>query len=178
MANRSLNKVMLIGNLTRDPELRYTPSGVAVCNLGVATNRRWKDSEGNVQESTEFHRVVAWGKLAELCSQLLFKGRKLFVEGRLQTREWSAQDGNRRTTTEIVIDSMLVLDSKRKEEMSAGESVKPAAVPAATPVDEPVRPAKEDKKEESKAKKEQKKKSSSVKVAEDKEEVKKEDIPF
>lgn len=114
MASRSLNKVMLIGNLTRDPELRYTPQGTAVCTFGLATNRTWV-SNGQLQEEAEFHRIVAWQKLAELCSQLLFKGRKAFVEGRLQTRNWTGKDGQERQTTEVVIDNMLVLDSRHRE---------------------------------------------------------------
>ena len=113
MSVRSLNKVMLIGNLTRDPELRYTPSGTAVCSLGIATNRAWTTESGEKKEETEFHRVVAWNKLAELCSQLLTKGRKVFVEGRLQTRSWQAQDGTQKISTEIVIDDMIILDSRR-----------------------------------------------------------------
>lgn len=110
---RSLNRVELIGNLTRDPELRYTPQGTAVCTFGVATNRTWQTDNGEKKEDTEFHRVVAWNKLAELCSQLLTKGRKVFVEGRLQTRTWTGQDGAQRSTTEIVISDMLILDNKR-----------------------------------------------------------------
>lgn len=161
MANRSLNKVMLIGNLTRDPELRYTPSGTAVCTLGLATNRRWTDPEGNLQESVEFHRLVAWGKLAELCSQLLFKGRKVYIEGRLQTREWTGQDGTKRITTEIVIDTMLALDSRRREEV-VEEKAKPAI--AKTPSS-----AKATKGKQKKQKREKK---------EEKKEVKPEDIPF
>lgn len=106
---------MLIGNLTRDPELRYTPQGTAVCTFGVATNRGWVTDSGEKKEDVEFHRVVAWNKLAELCSQLLSKGRKVFVEGRLSTRSWTGQDGTQKSTTEIVIDNMLVLDSKKSE---------------------------------------------------------------
>lgn len=113
MASRSLNKVMLIGNLTRDPELRYTPTGVAVCTIGLATNRTWTTESGEKKEDVEYHRVVAWNKLAELCSQLLTKGRKIYVEGRLQSRSWQAQDGSQRTTVEIVIDDMIILDSRR-----------------------------------------------------------------
>lgn len=116
MATRSLNKVMLIGNLTRDPEMRYTPNGTAVCTFGIATNRSWVTDQGDKKEETEFHRIVAWNKLAELCSQLLFKGRRVYVEGRLQTRQWTAQDGNQRVATEIVIEDMLVLDSRRQGE--------------------------------------------------------------
>ncbi len=114
MASRSLNKVILIGNLTRDPELRYTPQGTAVCTFGLATNRSWVTSEGgDRKEETEFHRIVAWNKLGELCSQLLTKGRKVYVEGRLQTRTWQGQDGQQRTTTEIVIEDMIILDSRK-----------------------------------------------------------------
>ena len=120
MSVRSLNKVILIGNLTRDPELRYTPSGTAVCTFGLATNRQWTTQTGETKEETEFHRIVAWNKLGELCSQLLAKGRKVYVEGRLATHSWTAQDGSQRTTTEVVIDDMIILDSKKKV-MEAGE---------------------------------------------------------
>jgi single-strand DNA-binding protein len=116
MSARSLNKAQLIGNLTRDVELRYTPQGTPVATIGVATNRSWTDSSGQRQEETEFHRIVAWNKLAELCSQLLFKGRKVFFEGRLQTRKWTGQDGQERQTTEIVVDDMIVLDNRRRED--------------------------------------------------------------
>jgi len=109
---RSLNKAELIGNLTRDPELRYTPQGTAVCTFGVATNRQWTTDTGEKKEDVEFHRIVAWTKLAELCAQLLAKGRKVYVQGRLQTRRWTAQDGTDRTTTEIVINEMIILDSR------------------------------------------------------------------
>lgn len=113
MSSRSLNKVQLIGNLTRDPELRYTPTGAAVCTIGLATNRAWTTESGEKKEETEFHRVVAWNKLAELCSQLLVKGRKIYVEGRLRTNSWVGQDGAARNTTEVVIEDMIILDSKR-----------------------------------------------------------------
>ena len=117
MSSRSLNRVSLIGNLTRDPELRYTPQGTPVCTFGLATNRSWTPSAGGErQEETEFHRIVSWNKLAELCSELLFKGRKAFVEGRLQTRNWTDASGQERTTVEIVIDNMIILDSKRKDD--------------------------------------------------------------
>ncbi len=113
MASRaSLNKVLLIGNLTRDPELRYTPSGAAVCSFGVATNRSYTASDGQKKEEVEFTKIVSWGKLAELCSQLLTKGRKVYVEGRLQTRSWETPDGQNRQTTEVVIDDMRILDSR------------------------------------------------------------------
>ena len=126
MSSRSLNKVELIGNLTRDPELRYTPSGAAVCTIGLATNRYWTTEAGEKKEEVEFHRVVAWNKLAELCSQLLTKGRKIYVEGRLRTAAWTGQDGSQRTTTEVVIEDMILLDSPRGEAGSrrpAGEEV-------------------------------------------------------
>lgn len=110
---RSLNKVTLIGNLTRDPELRYTPQGSAVCTFGLATNRQWTTDSGEKKEDVEFHRIVAWNKLAEICSQLLKKGRKAYVEGRLQTRNWTGQDGSQRVTTEVVISDMIILDSRR-----------------------------------------------------------------
>ena len=112
----SLNKVLLIGNLTRDPELRYTPSGAAVCTFGIATNRFYVASDGEKKEETEFIKIVSWNKLAELCSQLLAKGRKVYVEGRLQTRSWETPDGQNRQTTEVVIDDMRILDSKREFE--------------------------------------------------------------
>lgn len=113
MSVRSLNKVILIGNLTRDPELRYTPAGTAVCTFGLATNRTWTTQSGETKEDTEFHRVVAWNKLAELCAQLMSKGRKVYVEGRLATHSWTGQDGSAKTTTEIVIEDMILLDSKK-----------------------------------------------------------------
>ena len=115
---RSLNKVELIGNLTRDPELRYTPSGTAVCTFGLATNRQWTTDTGEKKEDAEFHRIVAWNKLAELCAQLLSKGRKVYVDGRLQTRKWTGQDGVDRYTTEIVISDMIILDSRGVVEKS------------------------------------------------------------
>jgi len=118
---RSLNKATLIGNLTRDPELRYTPQGSAVCSFGVATNRQWTTESGEKKEDAEFHRIVAWNKLAEICGQLLKKGRKVFVEGRLQTRNWTTQDGQPRQTTEIVITEMILLDSQRDRVDTSGE---------------------------------------------------------
>lgn len=124
MSSRSLNKVLLIGNLTRDPELRFTPQGTAVCTMTLATNRSWSTGEGGERnEQTEFHRIVAWSKLAEICGQLLKKGRKIFVEGRLQTRDWTSKEGTKRQTTEIVIDNMIMLDSpKSGEDMSSSFS--------------------------------------------------------
>lgn len=129
MATRSLNKVLLIGNLTRDPELRYTPSGAAVCTIGLATNRTWTTETGEKKEEVEYHRLVSWNKLAELCSQLLSKGRKIYIEGRLQTRNWTGQDGHERQTTEIVMDDMIILDSRR-DQPATGETREAFTAPA------------------------------------------------
>ena len=106
----SLNRAMIIGNVTRDPETRQIPSGQTVCSFGVATNRSWKDQAGNKQEAVEFHNIVAWGKLGEICGQYLAKGRKVYVDGRIQTRDWEGQDGVKRNRTEIVVDNMVLLD--------------------------------------------------------------------
>lgn len=106
----SLNRATILGNLTRDPEVRQIPSGQHVCTFGVATNRSWTDSSGAKQEATEFHNVVAWGKLAEICGQYLAKGRKVYVEGRLQTREWEGQDSVKRYRTEIITENLIILD--------------------------------------------------------------------
>jgi len=107
---------MLIGNLTRDVEVRYTPSGTAVATFGLATNRSWSSGDGSDrQEETQFHRIVAWSKLAEICGQLLFKGRKIFIEGRLQTRKFTGQDGQQREITEIVAENMMILDTRNRD---------------------------------------------------------------
>ena len=105
-----LNKAMLIGNMTRDPETRTTPSGQTVTSFSIATNRAWTDAAGVRQEKAEFHNIVAWGKLAEICGQYLSKGRKTYIEGRMQTRDWTGDDGVRRFKTEIVADNMIFLD--------------------------------------------------------------------
>jgi single-strand DNA-binding protein len=97
----SVNKVILVGRLGQNPEVRYTPSGAAVANFSVATNESWMDKSGQKQERTEWHRVVVWGKLAELCNQYLAKGRQCYVEGRLQTRQWQDKDGQTKYTTEV-----------------------------------------------------------------------------
>ncbi len=109
MAQRSLNKVLLLGNLGRDPEVRYTASGKAVATFTVATSQRWKDQDGNDQERTEWHRVVAWGRLGEICGEYLSKGKQVFIEGRIQSRDWEDQDGVKRTTVEIVASDMIML---------------------------------------------------------------------
>ena len=115
MAARSLNKVLLIGNLTRDPEMRYTNSGTPVVTFGMATNKSWKDSDGETKELAEFHNLVAWNKMAEICQQLLAKGMKVYIEGSLNTRSWEGDDGVTRYKTEIRVDEMILLDSKGKE---------------------------------------------------------------
>lgn len=112
MPSRCLNKVMLIGNLTRDPELRYTPGGMAVVSFGMATNRVWVTKQGEKKEDAQFHRIVAWNKLAELCSQLLSKGRRVYVDGRIQYREITDSTGVKKQISEIVIEDMILLDSK------------------------------------------------------------------
>lgn len=109
MATRSLNKVLLIGNLTRDPELRYTPQGTAVCSFGMATNRSWTTDQGEKREEAEFHNVVAWNRLAEIVAEFLTKGKQVYVEGRLSTREWEGQDGVKRRTTEIIANEVIFL---------------------------------------------------------------------
>lgn len=113
MSSRSLNKVMLIGNLTRDPVLKYTPKNTAVCSFGIATNRSWTTGEGGEKrEETDFHNLVAWSKLAEVIGQHLHKGDKIYAEGRLQTRKWQDKEGQDRYTTEVVVDSMIILSPK------------------------------------------------------------------
>jgi single-strand DNA-binding protein len=111
MASRGLNKVMLIGNLGADPEMRYTPSGKAVTTFRIAVNRTWKDqSSGEQQQDTQWIRIVAWTQLAEICARYLSKGRSVYVEGRLQTRSWDAQDGSKRYMTEVVAQDVIILD--------------------------------------------------------------------
>ncbi|MCK9408445.1 MAG: single-stranded DNA-binding protein [Bacteriovoracaceae bacterium] len=107
--SRSLNKVQLIGNLGKDPELKYTPSGVAVATFSIATSESWKDQDGNQQEKTEWHNIVAWRKLAEICGEYLKKGKKVYLEGKLQTRNYE-KDGIKRYITEIVADQLIMLD--------------------------------------------------------------------
>lgn len=111
-----INKAILIGRLGRDPEVRYTPSGVAVANFSMATSEEWKDREtGEKQERTEWHKIVAWRRLGEICGEYLHKGSQVYIEGRLQTRDWEDRDGNKRYTTEVVAQSMQMLGSTGKE---------------------------------------------------------------
>ena len=115
----SVNKVILVGNLGADPELRYTNTGTAVANFRIATNDTWTDKNGEKQERTEWHAIVAWGKLGEICGKYLKKGRPVYVEGRLQTRQWEDQQGNKRFTTEVVAQTMQMLGRPGE---GAGES--------------------------------------------------------
>ncbi len=121
---RSVNKVILIGNLGKDPELRYAPSGSAVATFSLATNEQWKDQEGNPQERTTWHNIVIWGKLAEIAAEYLKKGRKIYIEGRLQYRDYEDKSGNKRFVTEIVVNDLVMLGSRQdgaeKEEPTPG----------------------------------------------------------
>lgn len=110
--SNGVNKVILVGNLGKDPELRHTPSGTAVCELRLATNEKWKDKQGNPQERTEWHQVVVWDKRAELCAQYLAKGRQAYVEGRLRTRSWEDKEGNKRYTTEVIAQDVQFLGGR------------------------------------------------------------------
>jgi single-strand DNA-binding protein len=116
----SLNRVQLIGNLTRDPELKQIPGGQTVATLSLATNFSWTDQAGNRQDKAEYHNVVVWRKLAEICGQYLKKGSKIFIEGRMQTRDWEGEDGVKRYKTEVVADNMIMLDRKGGE-MGGGQ---------------------------------------------------------
>ncbi len=114
----SMNKVIILGRLGKDPELRYTPSGAAVCNFSVATSEAWTDKNGQKQEKTEWHRIVVWGKMGELCNQYLFKGRQVFLEGKLQTRSWDDQNGQKRYSTEINATNVQFLGDRPQQGQS------------------------------------------------------------
>jgi len=116
----SVNKVILIGNVGRDPEVRYTPSGTAVANFTLATTENWTNKEGQKESRTEWHRIVAWGRLGEICGEYLSKGKQVYVEGRIRTNEWEDQEGNKRQTKEIVALTMQMLGSKMATEASSG----------------------------------------------------------
>ncbi|MCX6779333.1 MAG: single-stranded DNA-binding protein [Candidatus Magasanikbacteria bacterium] len=115
----NLNRAMVIGNLTRDPEVKTTPTGKTVARLGVATSNVWVNDAGVKQEDVEFHNIVVWGKLAEICGQYLAKGRKVYVEGRLKTRDWVGQDGVKRNRTEIIAENLIMLDRAPNKEGGA-----------------------------------------------------------
>lgn len=121
----SLNKVMLIATLGRDPEIRYMPNGDAACNLSVATSESWKDKSGEKQERTEWHRISIFGKLAEIAGQYLGKGSSVYLEGKLQTRKWTDKDGVEKYTTEIIADKMQMLGGNREASRETGREQKP-----------------------------------------------------
>lgn len=161
---------MIIGNVTRDPEMKYTPNGQAVCRLGVATNRRWTAQDGSTQEKVEFHDITLWRKLAEITSQYVKKGQKIYVEGHLETRNWEAPDGAKRQKTEIVADNIIMLSPKG--EYSAPSTPEPASTNAgvdAAPKEDIDQTPKDDKPvDKSKAKKDE----------EQKDEINLDEIPF
>ncbi len=159
---QNVNLAIIMGNLTRDPELRYTPNGQPVTSFGVATNRSWKDANGEKKDEVEFHEVVVWGKLAELCNQYLTKGRKVHVMGRLQTRSWEGQDGAKRQKTEIVAQDIAFVDSRKDSaDFTTGE-------PQGTAAKSSPKKSKQDKDTE----------SVSDKASTDEEEINIDDIPF
>ena len=120
--SRGLNKVMIIGHLGRDPEMRYTPSGRPVTNFSVATSRSWNTSDGERRTETEWFNVVAWGNLAEICNQYLVKGQQVYVEGRLQSRSWEDNDGKRHTAVEIVANEMIMLEKPKSSDEQSDET--------------------------------------------------------
>lgn len=127
MAGKSLNKVQLIGNLGKDPEVRYTASGMAVATFSIATNESWKDKEGQPQERTEWHNIVAWQRLAEICGEYLKKGKKVYIEGRLQTRSYEDKEGIKRYTTEIVAQDLILLGAREGTENGSPAPPPPVA---------------------------------------------------
>ena len=134
-----VNKALLIGRLGADPEVRYTPDGTMVANFRLATDLQWKDKNGERIQRTEWHRIVAYGKLAEICSNYLSKGKLIFIEGRIQTRSWEDKDGVKRSTTEIVASNMQMLDSKgqtRSQDAAVDDQTVASAVPESAPDDD------------------------------------------
>jgi single-strand DNA-binding protein len=123
-----VNKAILIGRLGKDPEVRYTPDGTMVTNFNLATDEQWKDKNGEKVQKTEWHRIVTFGKLAEICGNYLVKGKLVFIEGRIQTRSWEDKDGVKRFTTEIIASDMKMLDSKGQGQAKAGGDAADAAV--------------------------------------------------
>lgn len=122
----SLNKVLVLGRLGQDPELKFTPSGAAVANFSLATSEKWKDRDGNMQEKVEWHRVVVWGKLAENCQKYLAKGREALVEGRLQTRSWDAPNGEKKYVTEIIATSVQFIGGNQQAQTGGQAQMAPA----------------------------------------------------
>lgn len=134
MSSKSLNKVMLIGNLTRDPQIKVTPSGASVCTFGVATNSRYKKPDGAYEELTEFHNIVAWSKLAEICAAKLRKGMKVYVEGELRSRTWDGEKGEKLRKTEVRITEMIVIRTSNTPE---GHEFADEVIEEHTEVDDP-----------------------------------------
>ncbi len=132
-----VNKVILVGRLGADPEIRYTPSGAAVANFTLATSENWKDKDGNKQEKTEWHKIVVFSKLAEICGQYLNKGKQIYIEGRIQTRQWEDRDGNKKYTTEIVANQMQMLGSPGQNQNQKQNQSAPAGAPRAGENDPP-----------------------------------------
>ena len=133
-----INKVILVGRLGNDPEIRYTQQGVAVSNFNLATSENWMDKSGQKQEKTEWHRVVVWGKMAETCSQYLGKGRQVYIEGRLQTRQWDDKEGQKRYTTEVVASTVQFLDRGDKAAATSDDQPISEALPADVAGDEDI----------------------------------------
>lgn len=141
MAQHGVNKVILIGNLGQDPEIRYMQNGKAVANLSIATSESWNDQQGQKQEKTEWHRITAYDKLAEIIGEYVKKGSKIYVEGKLQTRKWQDQQGQDRYTTEVIINQMQMLDGKKDGGNGGGHPAQPARQQS-TPQRQPQQPAK------------------------------------
>ena len=129
-----INKVILIGNLGQDPEVRYTTSGQAVASFSIATTESWKDKAGVKQEQTEWHKIVAWAKLAELCGEYLKKGRQVYVEGRLRSRSWEGKDGNKRYTTEVIANTIQFLGSAQGRGMPLAAGADATSTPSTEPL--------------------------------------------
>ncbi|MDP4011417.1 MAG: single-stranded DNA-binding protein [Candidatus Roizmanbacteria bacterium] len=165
MSNRSVNKITLLGNLTRDPELKYTPTGTAVCTFGVATNRSWVTQEGKTRDEVQFHRIVAWQKVAELCNKLLSKGKKVYIDGRITYREYVDKNGQQRNITEIVLDDFIVFYDTKPGDASEAQKDDSASDAGSPPSDE----------DESSEEKRKPKPKESV---QDDEDVNPDDIPF
>jgi single-strand DNA-binding protein len=123
--SRTLNKVMLIGNVGKDPDVNFTPSGVKVAQFRMATSDTWKDKDGNIQEHTDWHTIIAWRGLADVVEKLVRRGSRLYVEGKIQSRSYDDRDGNKRYVTEIIAENVLMLDAKRPESGAAGDDAEP-----------------------------------------------------
>ena len=139
-----VNKVIIVGNVGRDPEVRYTQSGRAVASFSVATSERFQDKDGQTQERTEWHRVVAWARLAEICGEYLRKGKQVYIEGRLQTRDWEDKDGHKRYTTEIIANTMQMLGRRGDDGGSLGDDTSSRGGGGADPTSQAPAPGGED----------------------------------